>query len=64
MPQGKPAGIPCIQLDGLLRCRVFGEPARPACCSGLQPSPDMCGPDRTRALQCLATLELLTRPDA
>ena len=35
---GKPAGVRCIQLGDDARCLIFGHPARPAVCSGLQPS--------------------------
>lgn len=62
MPQGKPAGVPCVQLDDALRCRLFGQPQRPACCSGLQPSQEMCGTDRAAALLWLTQLEQATRP--
>jgi len=62
MPQGKPAGVPCVQLDGALRCRLFGHPDRPACCSGLAPSAEMCGETREQALAWLTELETLTRP--
>ncbi|HRL21548.1 MAG TPA: YkgJ family cysteine cluster protein [Alcaligenes sp.] len=62
MPQGKPAGVPCIQLDEHWRCRIFGQPERPACCSGLQPSPDMCGQQRHQALLWLTELERQTAP--
>jgi hypothetical protein len=62
MPQGKPAGVPCVQLDAQLRCRLFGHPDRPAFCGGLQPSTDMCGDSRTHALHWLANLESATRP--
>ena len=34
MPDGKPAGVPCVQLDASQRCRIFGHPSRPACCAG------------------------------
>ncbi|AZR94505.1 proteinase inhibitor [Bordetella trematum] len=57
MPQGKPAGTPCVQLDEHLRCRIFGQPERPAVCSSLQPSADMCGSHREEALQWLTWLE-------
>ncbi|MEN9889340.1 MAG: hypothetical protein RL559_1377, partial [Pseudomonadota bacterium] len=30
MPQGKPAGVPCVQLDAQRRCKLFGLPERPA----------------------------------
>lgn len=62
MPDGKPAGVPCVQLDDALRCRLFGRPERPAVCSGLQPAVDMCGPDRTVALAWLGRLERETAP--
>lgn len=62
MPHGKPAGVPCIQLDEQLRCRIFGQPERPACCSGLQASPEMCGEKREDALIWLTELETLTAP--
>lgn len=64
MPHGKPAGVPCIQLDEQLRCRIFGQPERPACCSGLQAAPEMCGTKREEALLWLAELETLTAPPA
>lgn len=62
MPQGKPAGVACVQLDDTLRCKLFGRPERPACCGGLQPSADMCGADRDAALLWLTRLEQATRP--
>lgn len=62
MPQGKPAGTPCVQLTADLRCALFGRPERPAFCGGLQPSREMCGSDRDQALAWLARLELETRP--
>jgi hypothetical protein len=58
---GKPAGEPCRHLTADLRCAVFGQPARPACCSGLQASAEMCGESRAQALAYLTTLELATR---
>jgi len=63
MPQGKPAGVRCIQLDNENRCRLFGRPERPAVCADLQPSPEMCGDDRAQALRWLGHLENITRPD-
>ncbi|WP_395701638.1 YkgJ family cysteine cluster protein [Aquabacterium sp.] len=62
MPQGKPAGVPCVQLDEQLRCRLFGRPERPAVCGGLAPSAEMCGTDRQHALQWLGRLDRLTQP--
>ena len=65
MPQGKPAGVPCVQLDEALRCRIFGQPERPAVCRQLVPSLEMCGPHEDsgqHALIYLALLEEITRP--
>lgn len=62
MPQGKPAGVSCVQLDDQLRCRLFGQAGRPAVCRGLQPSEDMCGDRREQALRWLGVLEEQTRP--
>jgi len=59
----KPAGEPCRHLDENLLCRIFGQPERPACCSGLQPSPEMCGETRDQALAYLIALEAATQPD-
>jgi len=61
MPHGKPAGVPCIQLDEQLRCRIFGQPDRPAVCASLRPNPEMCGVDREAARRFLSQLEALTR---
>jgi hypothetical protein len=62
MPQGKPAGAPCLQLDDELRCKVFGQPQRPTFCAGLKPSAEMCGDSREQALDWLTQMELATRP--
>ena len=64
MPLGKPAGVPCVQLDEQMRCRLFGHPSRPAFCGGLQPSLEMCGDSREDALTWIARLENHTRPGA
>ncbi len=62
MPEGKPAGVRCIQLDEHNACRIFGQPTRPAVCASLQPSHEMCGPDREHAMHWLTTLDHSTRP--
>ena len=62
MPQGKPAGVPCIHLDAALRCGLWGRPERPDFCAGLSPSADMYGTGRGQALVWLAALEVATAP--
>jgi Fe-S-cluster containining protein len=60
MPQGKPAGVRCVQLLPNNRCAIFGQSERPVFCGGLQPSLEMCGPDREYALRWLVDLEQQT----
>lgn len=60
MPGGKPAGVRCVQLDDAGRCRLFGDPRRPAVCVSLAPARDMCGDDAAQALAWLARLETAT----
>ena len=67
MPHGKPAGVACVQLDAQLRCKIFGQPERPAVCGQLQASVDMCGPHDDGgqfARAYLMQLEMLTAPEA
>lgn len=62
MPHGKPAGVRCVQLDADERCRLFGDPRRPAVCASLQPAESMCGPNQAHAMHWLAELERRTAP--
>ncbi|MDA5193346.1 YkgJ family cysteine cluster protein [Alphaproteobacteria bacterium LMG 31809] len=62
MPDGKPAGVRCVQLDDQERCRIFGLPERPAVCASFQANEQMCGSSRDHALQWLSWLEVETRP--
>ena len=64
MPEGKPAGVACVQLLPDYRCALFGHPERPVVCVRLRPLPDMCGATREQALGFLAALEQVTRPAA
>lgn len=63
MPDGKPAGIACVQLDEHLRCKLFGKPERPAFCASLRPGLEMCGSHREDAMVWLTELEQATQPD-
>jgi uncharacterized protein len=62
MPQGKPAGVRCVQLTADHRCALYGRPERPAVCRTLRPSPEMCGDSREAALSWLAAVEVVTAP--
>lgn len=63
MPNGKPAGVKCIQLDEDMRCKIFGHPDRPQVCGSLQPSEELCGDTREQALRWLGHLEDATAPE-
>jgi hypothetical protein len=63
MPNGKPAGVRCIQLTDDNRCRLFGRPERPPVCVSLRPHPEMCGASAADALEQLTQLELATLPN-
>ena len=65
MPNGKTAGVPCVQLDEQLRCKIFWQPERPAVCGQLQASVEMCGAEEDSGVHArawLMRLEDLTRP--
>lgn len=61
MPGGKPAGVRCVQLTPDNLCGLFGDPSRPAVCSRLRPSKEMCGQTAEDAFHYLVRLEELTR---
>lgn len=60
VPNGKPAGVRCVQLTDDNRCALFGKPERPAVCTRLRPMPEMCGETREQALAYLTWLEQAT----
>ena len=64
MPDGKPAGVRCVQLADDFRCKIFGRAERPQVCSDFQAEPLFCGDSREQALQLIQQLELDTCPDA
>lgn len=60
MPQGKPAGQRCIQLDERNLCLLFGQPERPAVCLAFQADEALCQPSPEQALELLSWLEKAT----
>lgn len=62
MPNGKPAGVRCIQLTDDNRCQLYGLPERPAVCVRLRPLPEMCGETAEEAYAYLIQLEWATAP--
>lgn len=61
-PQGKASGEACLHLLADLRCELFASALRPAVCSSLMPTLEMCGAERQQALSYLFWLEKSTLP--
>lgn len=61
MPNGKPAGVRCIQLTENNLCKLFGCSERPNVCKSLKPSEEMCGKSSKEAISYLDRLEQLTK---
>ena len=62
MPEGKAAGVPCVNLAEDMSCKIFNSPDRPKFCGTLQPCNEMCGKSREEALKYLDELEKITAP--
>ncbi|AMO57552.1 hypothetical protein GZ77_14690 [Endozoicomonas montiporae] len=63
MPEGKPAGVRCVQLDDNNLCKMFGKPERPAVCLSFQAESQLCGKSRGQAVENLIQLENITQVD-
>ncbi|MFW9603657.1 MAG: YkgJ family cysteine cluster protein [Trichlorobacter sp.] len=63
MPQGKPAGVRCIQLDTRGYCMIFASPLRPRVCRNFRPTLETCGKNTDEAVELLRLLESSTMPD-
>lgn len=62
MPQGKPAGIPCVQLDENFHCKIFNHPSRPKVCAQFEAVDYVCGNERQDAISTLEDMETETLP--
>jgi hypothetical protein len=60
MPDGKPAGVRCIQLADDNKCKLFGKKERPVVCGSFKPSEEMCGKTAKEAYIYLENLEMAT----
>ncbi|GAB2664976.1 YkgJ family cysteine cluster protein [Vibrio panuliri] len=60
MPNGKPAGVRCIQLNESNLCKIFGQPERPAVCSAFDNDDAICAGGPEKALEILLELEQAT----
>lgn len=62
MPNGKPAGVRCVNLSDDNKCTIHDREDYPAVCRNLKADREMCGDTREEALDYLERLEELTRP--
>jgi Fe-S-cluster containining protein len=60
MPNGKPAGVRCVQLTENNECQLFGKLERPAVCGRFRATAEICGTDFDAALLNLTELEAQT----
>ncbi|WP_062268724.1 YkgJ family cysteine cluster protein [Endozoicomonas arenosclerae] len=60
MPNGKPAGVRCVQLDDGNLCKIFGQSGRPDVCADFKADHGVCGEENTLAMSNLIELEMLT----
>lgn len=60
MPDGKPAGIRCIQLNDDNLCKLFGQAMRPEVCFQFKADEEVCGKTNSEALINITYLEETT----
>jgi hypothetical protein len=57
MPNGKPAGVRCIQLTDELLCKLIDSPLRPKVCEGFKFDNLICGNNQAEAMKIMNDLE-------
>lgn len=57
MPDGKPAGVRCIQLTDDFLCKLIDSPDRPKVCFGFVFDPLVCGESSEEAMKIISDLE-------
>lgn len=62
MPDGKPAGVRCVNLSADGRCVLWGTASYPKVCREFTPSAWVCGETSEQALALISALEQATRP--
>ncbi|MCV6604104.1 MAG: YkgJ family cysteine cluster protein [Porticoccaceae bacterium] len=61
MPNGKPAGVVCVNLDTTdFHCRIWGSAEYPQVCQQFAPATYVCGDNREQAIRLMGELERLT----
>lgn len=60
MPDGKSAGVRCVQLTDNNCCRLFGSAERPKVCTDFSASKDICGSSFKEAMILIENMEKTT----
>ncbi|WP_299198079.1 YkgJ family cysteine cluster protein [uncultured Amphritea sp.] len=63
MPDGKPAGVACVNLDESFNCTIWNNPDYPDVCQAFKAAEEHCGKDRHEALIILTWMEQETAPN-
>jgi uncharacterized protein len=61
MPEGKPAGVRCVNLDDENHCSIHDHANFPEVCSNFKFDIEFCGNKNEEAFEKLAELEILTQ---
>jgi len=64
MPDGKPAGVRCVNLSDRNTCTIYGRKDYPKVCGSLKPTEEMCKASFEEAFAYLTKLERLTQPES
>lgn len=64
MPNGKPAGVRCVNLDDSNNCTIHNTNQYPAICRSFPADLEMCGLNNAHAYRYIEELERKTRPDS
>ncbi|MBN2780503.1 MAG: YkgJ family cysteine cluster protein [Candidatus Marinimicrobia bacterium] len=64
MPDGKPAGLRCVNLLSDHRCSLYGRPEYPGVCANFKADPEVCGKSFADAMRRLELLETATSPES
>jgi hypothetical protein len=63
MPDGKPSGIACINLNSdTLKCNIWGTAEYPKFCGAYQACESVCGSSKAEAMINIYYLDEVTRP--
>ena len=63
MPEGKPGGVRCVNLDDENRCKIWNSPDYPPVCRNFSPTVEFCGRSDEEAARLLREAEIASCPD-